>query len=288
MGRAVTSVLVASAFLVLLISGTVLFVSPPGRVANWTDWKMLGLTKHDWSGVHVWFAILFITAAVFHLIFNLRPLLNYFKDRVSRRLSLRREWVTGVSICGLVFAGTQAGLPPFSTVLAMGESVKKSWEQPATAAPIAHAELLSLKELAEKAAVPFETAVDRLEARGYLAIRPDTVVAQFAVSNNITPQRVYEVIQGPRAGGGGGGHGPTSGEKKGGPGGGGLGGGGGGTGRLSLQEFCASRNLDVQATIARLKTNGITATPSQTLRDVAQQNGYDRPYEIMELLEQKH
>lgn len=36
MWRAMTSVLVAASFLLLLISGVVLFVSPPGRVVNWS------------------------------------------------------------------------------------------------------------------------------------------------------------------------------------------------------------------------------------------------------------
>ena len=88
-----TSVFIAASFLVLLFSGTVLFVSPPGRVANWGNWRMVGLTKHDWASVHTWFAATFFVAAVFHLIFNIRPLLNYFRDRLTRRPGLRWEWV---------------------------------------------------------------------------------------------------------------------------------------------------------------------------------------------------
>jgi hypothetical protein len=32
--RAMTSVLIAAAFLILVFSGVILFVSPPGRIAN--------------------------------------------------------------------------------------------------------------------------------------------------------------------------------------------------------------------------------------------------------------
>ncbi|UWX57919.1 DUF4405 domain-containing protein [Chlorobaculum sp. MV4-Y] len=35
-------------FLVMLISGIVRFVSPPERVANWTDWNIFCLTKKGW------------------------------------------------------------------------------------------------------------------------------------------------------------------------------------------------------------------------------------------------
>ena len=100
MWRAMTSVLIACSFLLLLISGAVLFVSPPGRVANWGNWRMVGLTKHEWTGVHTWFAAVFVLMAVFHLLFNLRPLMNYFRDRLTRRLGWRWEWVVAVALCG--------------------------------------------------------------------------------------------------------------------------------------------------------------------------------------------
>ena len=53
--RSMTSVLIAASFLILVLSGVLLFVSPPGRIANWTNWTILGLRKHDWIGLHVWF-----------------------------------------------------------------------------------------------------------------------------------------------------------------------------------------------------------------------------------------
>ena len=37
--RAFTSILIGWAFLALPMSGTILFLSPPGRVANWNDWR---------------------------------------------------------------------------------------------------------------------------------------------------------------------------------------------------------------------------------------------------------
>jgi len=48
--RGFTSLLLAAGFLILAGSGLVLYASPRGRVANWTDWEVLGLTKHEWGG----------------------------------------------------------------------------------------------------------------------------------------------------------------------------------------------------------------------------------------------
>jgi ABC-type Fe3+-siderophore transport system permease subunit len=129
--RAFTSVLIAVSFVVLAVTGAMLFVSPPGRVANWTHWTLLGLAKHQWTGLHVGFSALFLVITSFHLVFNWRPLLGYFKDRWTRRLGLRWEWAAALAACGLACAGIQANLPPFSTLLGFSESVKQSWERPA-------------------------------------------------------------------------------------------------------------------------------------------------------------
>ena len=300
MWRALTSVFIAASFLLLLIRGAVLFVSPPGRVANWSNWRMIGLTKHDWSGVHTWFAAVFVLTTLFHLIFNFRPLVNYFRDRLTRRLGWRWEWVAALALCVVVFAGAQTRIPPFSTLLSWGESVKQSWEDNRVAAPIPHAELLGLKELASQAKVPYETVVERLEARGFKGIRPEAIVQDVAQTNQVSAQRLYEIIQGQR-GGGGGGRGPGGGKAEesgaqaekgagrgtgGGHGGGGKGGGpGGGPGWMTLADYCSSKGIELTNASARLQAKGIKFTPGQTLREIALSNGYDRPYELLNVLQ---
>jgi len=148
--RALTSVLMTLGFLLLAVSGSVLFLSPPGRVANWTNWTMLGLRKSDWSGLHIWFGTLFLSMSALHVFFNWRPLISYFKNRATRSVGFRKEWAVAAGICVVVFGGTRAGIPPFSTLLAWNEEVKESWDRPAERAPIPHAELLTLAGLAEK------------------------------------------------------------------------------------------------------------------------------------------
>jgi ABC-type Fe3+-siderophore transport system permease subunit len=105
--RAMTSVLIAASFLILLITGVVLFVSPPGRIANWTNWTILSLRKQEWIGLHVWFSTLFLLVTIFHLVFNWRPLMTYFKDRMTRRLGFRLEWLVALLICAGVYARHQ-------------------------------------------------------------------------------------------------------------------------------------------------------------------------------------
>lgn len=295
-----TSVMLTASSLVLLASGVVLFAAPPGRVANWSNWRILGLTKHDWSGLHVWFATVFVLVALVHLVFNVRLLVNYFRSRRTRRFALRWEWAVALALCGLVLAGTRRDWPPFSSLLAFNERVKQSWEDPRAQAPIPHAELLTLEALSSQNGVPYETAVERLEANGATGARPDIVVEDFARINALTPQRVFEIIQGPRArGGGGGGRGGTSGVTgtgspedrgsgaRGGGGGfgrGGGGGGGGGAGRMTIEQYCADQQIDIEKAISLLKAKGVHAAPNQTLREVAQENGLTRPSDLIEML----
>lgn len=293
--RSMTSVLIAASFLVLVLSGVILFVSPPGRIANWTNWTILGLRKHDWIGLHVWFSVLFLLVAIVHLVFNWRPMLNHFKDRLTRRVGFRWEWLLALAICGGVWAGTRAGLPPFSSLLAFSERVKESWDQPRERAPIPHAELLTLAELVQKAGVAMTTATNRLAAKGITNVTAEIVVQELASQNARSAQQIYQALLAePARGRTGAGHGQGQGQGRGGFGGGGFGGGGGGgggagggPGRKTLTQFCADEGIDLQTALARLEAKGLKANSNLTMREIAVDNGYSRPYELIDLIRSK-
>lgn len=279
--RALTSVLIAVSFLVLLVTGVVLFVSPPGRVANWTNWSILGLTKKDWGALHIWFSALFLLVTVFHLVFNWRPLVSYFKDRLTRRVGFRWEWLVALAICGGVYAGTRASLPPFSTLLAFNERVKESWEKPQQRAPIPHAELLTLEELAQKAGVELAAATNRLRARGVTNLAPDLVVQELADKNRQSARQIYDWMladstrDGSAHGQGQGGRGQGGGSA------------GGGVGWKTLSQFCADEGIELKTALERLEAKGIKASGAQTLREIAVNAGFGHPYELLEMLRGK-
>ena len=149
--RGFVSALTALSFIAMTVTGLVLFVTPPGRFANWTDWRMFGLTKHQWGATHIWLSLLFLGAAGFHIYLNWRPMISYFKSRITRHFGLRREWVLAVVLCIIVGTGTLAEIPPFSSLMALNETTKHSWEnkKPEVRPPIPHAELMTLRELAD-------------------------------------------------------------------------------------------------------------------------------------------
>ncbi|HOW64890.1 MAG TPA: DUF4405 domain-containing protein [Candidatus Paceibacterota bacterium] len=270
--RALTSVVVSMAFLALAVSGIVLWAAPPGRIANWTDWSMLGLRKSQWIDLHIWFSLLFVVASIFHLILNWRPLMSYFKNKATRQFGWRREWLAGVLLCGALFAAVRLELPPFSSFLVFTDTLRESWDIQNDRPPIPHAELLTLGELAEKAGIEVTNALSVLESRGIRGAAPDLRMGEIAKQNRLPAQRIYEIMVGST----------NHGERRSGQGPGGQG--GGGAGRKTLSEFCIEEGIDLKAASARLEANGIKFTPRQTLREIAVNNGYQRPNELVRMI----
>jgi hypothetical protein len=89
--RSFVSLLTFSGFIIMSFTGIVLYFTPQGRVAYWTDWKFLGLTKVDWGNIHIISCFLFIVVGLFHLYYNWKPLTNYLSDKASHTFKLRKE-----------------------------------------------------------------------------------------------------------------------------------------------------------------------------------------------------
>jgi len=134
--RGFASVTASLAFLGLTVSGTALFFIPPGRIANWNDWRMLGLTKPQWIGLHIWFGVLFLIVALVHVTYNWKPLVGYFKDETRRHLALRWEWGAALLLVWVMSAGTVRGMMPFSSFLNWHTTIKHRHDnQPASREP---------------------------------------------------------------------------------------------------------------------------------------------------------
>jgi len=265
--RAFVSVLTMLSFVTLAISGTILFITPPGRIAHWTGWRFWGLTKAEWSSIHIWFALIFLFVAGIHIYYNWRPLVSYFKTRLTKKFSLRREWLFALVLCVGIFIGTLAELPPFSSLLAWDDQIKLGWADPQEEAPIPHAELLSLAELAKEINMDVNTMLDNLHKQALRAATPDSVVGDTAKAKGLTPNQFYKIAVGaPKRSG----TGHTSGA--------GL-----GFGKLTLEEFCRQEKVQLDIALETLQNAGIEAQPDMKLRDIALNNNR-KPYQILEII----
>ena len=262
-------------FIILLVSGIVLYMSPSGRYAHWVDWKILGFTKEGWQALHIIFSFTFVILSVFHLfVINWKSFLTYLKSKKRKGINKNREFYWSTILTVVFFFGIIFSIPPFKYVIDFGEYLNQSWEQVEDEPPIPHAELLTLNELAEQLDY---SSVDEITRKLKIhEIKFDNTneqtLQEIAHLNESTPIEIYEQIT--QKGGSSLGRGI---DRQGGQGrgqGGGQGG-GGGIGRKTIENFAADVGLNADEVIKVLSEHNIEAKKGQTLRDIGENNNIE-------------
>jgi len=190
-----TSLLLTLTFVALAFSGVILYVTPRGRVANWTGWTLLGLEKGQWQSVHTNIAILFVLAAVLHLILNWSMLWGYIKKKGVFAVNMKLEMLLAALVAGVVLAGSVLGWPPFSSVMALNYQIKDYWEQEPVTSPAPHAEEFTLERLAGQMGLTTDQVIEALQAEGIQVEGPEATVDQVATENGMTPAEVHAAIR---------------------------------------------------------------------------------------------
>ena len=273
--RKFVSVMTTLSFLGIAVSGLVFFVMPPGRVAYWTGWSMMGLGKDQWGALHIWFGMIFIVCALLHLYYNWKPLMSYLKSKTSGTFGFRGEWVLATIVFGVIIGGTLAEVAPFSSLIAFNESIKDSWAPRGGAedAPIPHAELLSVKELAGEVGVEAAVMMENMKKAGVTVESADEIIGDLAKANGVTPAALFKIATGKSSvqargqgnlGGVGQGHGM-------------------GIGQMTVEEYCQEQGLDVEHVLKNIHDAKLEADKDTKIRDIAMQLGY-KPKDVLELL----
>jgi hypothetical protein len=197
--RGFVSLLLMLAFLVLSVSGIVLYVTPRGRVANWTEWTMLGLDKQAWQSIHMSIALLFVIGALLHLWFNWNVFWCYIKKKATVALNLKVEMLAAIVVAGAVVSGAIFQAPPFRNILNLNYQIKDYWDQwaanAAVSPPMPHAEELTLERLAANMQVPFDSVIKNLREDGLVVDNAIQTLGQLGEKNGLTPREVYAAIQ---------------------------------------------------------------------------------------------
>ena len=127
--RGVATFMLVMALLVEIVSGVVLYITPPGRYAHWTNWTLWGLSKEGWGAMHTIFGYLLLIIIAGHLYYNWKVIVAFVWSKVRHTFNLKRELAVATVITLAVFLGTIWNVAPFSTVMNFGEKAKRSWEQ---------------------------------------------------------------------------------------------------------------------------------------------------------------
>jgi len=81
--RAFTALIMLWSLIIETVSGVVLYIVPPGRIAHWTNWELWSLNKEGWEAIHTIFGYLFLIFACIHIYYNWKSILNYVRKRLK-------------------------------------------------------------------------------------------------------------------------------------------------------------------------------------------------------------
>ncbi|MGB9934197.1 DUF4405 domain-containing protein [Thermodesulfovibrio yellowstonii] len=286
--RGFVSLLTAFSFVFAFISGIILYFTPQGRIAYWINWKFLGLTKTDWTNMHIIFCIVFMLTAFFHLYYNWNVLINYIYSKAKKAMNLKKELAIVCILVILSFIGSLKPFPPFSLIIDFSDYLKNAWiKSPDYEPPYGHAELLSLEEFSKRRNIDLRQATIALTQKGIKINSAKESIGLIAKNNRLSPLQIYEILK------------PLEGkitsvdskaieksetkqaktskwtideiikefEGK-------------GLGKKTLKQICAENKIDLQKALAKLKNKGINAKEMDTLREIADKNGTS-PIEIL-------
>jgi len=269
--RSFTSFSLVVSTIIMSWSGFILYVAPPGRIANWGTWKLMLFTKTEWQSFHTIFSYLFFILVIIHLFFiNWKTFMTYFKSRLIAGLNRKWELAVAIIITALIFIGTLRSWAPFGQVMNFGEKLKEGWGKKMEVPPVLHMETYTLGQLSIMFdSVPVQGLKNTLLENGIRIGVSDTTLRQIAEKNNSTPAAVYEIlsvrfrksadhVQG-------------------------LGGSGQGYGKYSLKMVSERSGKDLDEIMGLLKARGIDAVPETTVRGLADQMGMT-PVEVYNLL----
>ena len=274
--RSLVSFLTLFGFIVMSLTGVVLFIMPEGRVAYWILWEWIWLSKTDWGNIHVLSSVLFIVAGIFHIYFNWKPLLNYFKDKAHKVARVRKELIISLLLCLVIIVGAIRPFPPLSYILEFEDWLKNTWvEEDDYEPPFGHAEMMPFRTFCIKMDIDPETASLELRSRGIQFDTGREILEEIARNNNLSPMDIYLLIKkfepAPEKQIT---YTPESVEVE---------FSGTGIGNRSIRAICEKLGLDPETVSARLKKADLSENMEDTLKSIAE-SADSQPIEILKII----
>jgi hypothetical protein len=275
--RKITSMTMLLSLVVLLINSIILYVVPEGRIANWADWRFLGLTKGDWGAQHTTVGVLFLIAGGLHIYYNWKPIVAYMKNKARQVKVFTAPFNVALALTLLFIVGTYYNVPPMSTIIDVSAYFKDSASAKYGDPPYGHAESSSLKMLTRRENIDLDKSLELLQAAGIEVNGGEDIIKDIAARNIRSPQQIYEIIKPATTTAAADGMAPATGvaafpdaPKS-------------GWGKKILAETCAEYGLDPDDIIAKLGQKNITAQPDMSIKDIAEANDID-PMGVFEAL----
>ncbi len=235
-------------FIIIFITGIILYIAPPGRYAHWVNWEILGFTKEGWQALHTTFSYTFVILSIFHLFtVNWKAFWSYLKLKKQKGLNKKREFYISTILTITFSLGIIYAVPPLKYVMDLGEYFTTSWEKVEEEPPIPHAELLTLIELADQMKLSSVEEVTRKLTQHEIKFdNTGQTLQELAKINGTTPLEIYNQIS------------KKSGAER----------QGSGIGRKTIEDFAAEVGKSADEVLNILQEHGIKVEKGQTLRDI--------------------
>ena len=251
-------------WIILILTGIVLYFSPPGRIAHWVEWRFLGLTKEGWQSIHTNLSFLFVLVGALHLYYNWTIFWSYLRSKLSRSVKMGRELLLSSLVVLSLLVLMVINVPPFRTVMNFGETLSDSWGNPETEPPIPHAELFTVPEFAEETNQNLSDVLILLQKMNVQGLDTLATLQEIAARNEMSPRDLAEAITPKQKSSG-----PTV--------------SGSGYGRLNLEQICRELQLDKKEAVCILQSAGIHFNEQDNIKSIASENDM-MPVDIVNLL----
>lgn len=180
-------------FLAMSLSGLILYIAPPGRVFRWTNWHFLWLDLYQWQAIHTLFSYLFIGFAIAHVFsLNWKILFSYFTRKSVEGLRRKKELLAAIIVTILFLVGTTLNLPPFKSIMQIGDFTSEYWGKSIDYPPVAHTEDMTIEEIAT-VLLHIETAdyLKRIENAGFENVGAHQKLIDVCELNNVAPYQFF-------------------------------------------------------------------------------------------------
>ena len=180
-------------FVVMVVSGLVLYFKPEGSVARWIDWKILFLSKTEWESLHTIFSILFMVFAFFHILKI--HLYNIFAYLSKRRNGFNREFYVSLLITIILFLGSIWQIRPVHSLFSLGNSLSDAWEETYEQPQDEISARSSLKDIAIFWNVSSAELKAHLVDHGWEVPQTTSSLIEIAEVNHSRPYKLYQYLE---------------------------------------------------------------------------------------------
>ena len=195
--RKYVSIGLALSFALITISGIILYIAPPGSIARWVKWIMIGLDRAQWETLHTIFSFLFIAFGIVHL-FNLnwKLFISYFTNGFVNHVRSRKEITAALATIIIIFLLTVFKLPPVYSLMELGNRISDTWAENIGRPPVAGIEDLKLNELADMFFASDISRIERLlEDSDYDIPGTESSLKEIAAHNGVSPMEIFKALK---------------------------------------------------------------------------------------------